>query len=257
MRRLDFSDVTEHPGDPATGPQFARLRDRYHFAASHAWGGRVLEIACGSGIGLPLLAVHSSTIVGGDIDERHVREASRQGFPVVRLDAGRLPFRSGTFDLVFIGEAIYYLPDPEGFVHEAARVVGEAGRLAITTVNPRWPGWVGSSHSIRYYDHPELTRMLTSAGFAVTSYGAFPDTGTNRLISWIRMSVGRLHLIPGSLKARALLKRVVYGRMSPLPAAIADAPRAGVLWTTLRPDEHAERFSILHVLGDRRLRPLD
>lgn len=252
MRRLDFTDVTEHPGDPATSVQMARLQDRYHFAATHTRGGRVLEIACGSGIGLPLLAKHSSYVVGGDIDGRHVRDAARLGLPVVRLDAGRLPFRDGVFDLVFVGEAVYYLPDVEALLNEVARVLATTGRIAITTVNPDWPGWVGSSYSVRYYGHLELARMLRTRGFAVTAYGVFPDAGRNRLVSRARQILSRLGVIPGSLKARAFLKRAAYGRMDPLPSSIEDGVSEGVTWTGLYADESAARFSVLHVLGERR-----
>jgi len=249
MPHVDFTAVTEHPGDPATEDQIARLYDRYRFAATQARGGRVLEVACGSGIGLPYLARHASALVGGDIDAEHVQSAARHGLPIVRLDAGHLPFRDDAFDLIFIGEAVYYLPDVERVLGEVARVLRAGGRIAVTTVNPRWPGWVGSSHSVRYHDHAELSRLLSAAGFSVTAYGAFPDRGTGRLTAQARKILVRLKLVPGSLKARALLKRVVYGRLSPLPSEIVDLEGSSATWTRLQEDEAGERFSILHIVG--------
>lgn len=53
-------------------------------------------------------------------------------------------------------------------------------------------------------------------------------------------------------KARAFLKRAAYGRMDPLPSSIEDGVSGGVTWTSLYADESAARFSVLHVLGERR-----
>lgn len=48
----DYTSVTELPGSQATREQQARLYHRYHTAGRYATGKRVLEVACGAGLGL-------------------------------------------------------------------------------------------------------------------------------------------------------------------------------------------------------------
>ena len=106
----DYTTVTEVPGSQATREQQARLYHRYHTAGNYAAGKRVLEVACGSGLGLGYLGRTAASVVGGDYTEKLLRIAQSyygDGVPLVRLDAHHLPFRNQAFDLVIILEAIY------------------------------------------------------------------------------------------------------------------------------------------------------
>lgn len=69
---IDYSSITESPNLKATQEQLARLYQRYHFARQFAKDKDVLEVACGSGIGLGYLAQVATSVVGGDIDEKNV-----------------------------------------------------------------------------------------------------------------------------------------------------------------------------------------
>src|ERR1035438_698263 len=71
-----FHDTTEYPGLPASGGQFLRAVQRYHFARLFAQGKRVLEVACGAGLGLGYLAHDASEVVGGDIDRLNLATAA-------------------------------------------------------------------------------------------------------------------------------------------------------------------------------------
>jgi hypothetical protein len=59
---VDFSQVTEIPGDKASGEQLQRLFSRYHFAKQYCESKDVLELACGSGQGLGYIARSASSI---------------------------------------------------------------------------------------------------------------------------------------------------------------------------------------------------
>ena len=47
----DYSSITELPGSHATREQLARLYHRYHMAAQYTLNKRILEVACGAGLG--------------------------------------------------------------------------------------------------------------------------------------------------------------------------------------------------------------
>src|SRR4051812_30618937 len=113
MAHTHFADVTEATGTPLSPDGASMMVTRYVHASELARGRRVLEIACGSGPGLGMLAQTAAFVVGGDIDATLVgRAAAHYGdrVPVIRLSAMDLPFAPQTFDLVLFLEATYYVP---------------------------------------------------------------------------------------------------------------------------------------------------
>src|SRR5688572_18974511 len=98
---------------------FAEHLARYRFAAKYVAGGRVLDIACGSGYGTALLReAGGREVVGVDVDPEAIAYArSRyQGVGVTFLagDAASPPV-AGRFDLIVSFETIEHLRDPERF----------------------------------------------------------------------------------------------------------------------------------------------
>ena len=63
----DYTPITEIPGIGADREELARLAHRYQVASCYCPGKRVLEVACGAGIGLGSLASTASLVVGGDV----------------------------------------------------------------------------------------------------------------------------------------------------------------------------------------------
>lgn len=225
----DYSEVTEVPGTPATQEQLARLYHRYHTGARSAQGRRVLEVACGAGMGLGFLAHTASQVTGGDFTAPFLKMAQshyRGRIPLLRLDAHHLPFCPGAFDLVIILEAIYYLRDAAAFVAEVRRVLDKNGLLFISTVNKAWTGCAASSLTTRFFSVPELRDLLLGSGFTnLEFYGAFPaepNSFREKLTSLIRRVVIALHLMPKTLGGRAPLKRLFYGRLTPLPPEVTE-----------------------------------
>jgi len=226
--RIDYSTVTEVPGDGATREQMARMFHRYRFASEFCRGKDVLEVACGAGQGLGYLNKKARWVVGGDCTERLVRSA-RQHYgdriQVHLLDAQHLPFRDNSFDVVILYEAIYYLTHPEQFVLEARRVLRKGGVLLIAMVNKDWSEFNPSPFSATYYSVPKLTELLEKSGFAVECYGAFssiPKTAKERIISNIRRIAVALNLIPKTMKGKEVLKKLFYGRLIPLGKEIQE-----------------------------------
>ena len=257
--RIDYSRITEGPGLKATREQIARLYHRYHFARKYVVGKDVLEVACGSGIGLGYLAQAAKRVVGGDIDEKNVRLArrfygSRENIFVELMDAHDLPFEAETFDVVLLFEAIYYLKSPSKFVAEARRVLKNRGLLIMCTVNKDWKDFHPSPYTYKYFSVPELYHLLQKGDFSVKGiYGAFRvEKGLKSgVISVIKRIAVKLDLIPGSLMARAYLKRIFMGKLEPIPEVIYEGMAPYEESVTLDPERVNKEFKIIYAVGEK------
>lgn len=225
----DFSSVSERPGSPATREQLARLYHRYHTAAQYSRDRRILEAACGAGLGLGYLADRSESVVGGDFTESLLKTAQScylGRIPLVRLDAQSLPFQNYSFDLVVMFEAVYYLDQPERFFEESRRVLAPGGTLLLGTVNKDWAEFTPSLFSTKYFSIPGLRDLLRRTGFSeVEFFGAFPAEGRSplaKLVALIRRTASALHLVPDTLTGRERLKRLFYGPLRPIPAEVTE-----------------------------------
>ena len=69
MTLFDYSPVTEKAGDWVTPEAVAMVYTRYRFAADFCRSRRVLEVACGSGVGLDYLRRSTDALVGGDLTQ--------------------------------------------------------------------------------------------------------------------------------------------------------------------------------------------
>lgn len=238
MSAYNYNTITEVPGLMASHEQLERLYHRYRFAAENAKDKDVLEVACGSGIGLGYLSNIARKVVGGDIDPKNLAIArdlysgraadtqpQKRHIEIVELDAHHLRFPDGSFDLVLHYEAIYYLRDASRFITEAARVLRKEGCLIIGMVNKDWEEFLPSPFSHRYYSVPELHALMRESFSKIEFYGAFPTQIQGLLAhatAWMKRLAVRLDIIPGSLQARAFLKRIFFGPLSPLPDGIED-----------------------------------
>ena len=225
-RVFDYADVTEVPGIGADQEQLQRAADRYGFAASYCAGKRVLEVACGAGLGLGMLAQFASSTVGGDLTPALIQTAHRQyagRLELLLLDAQHLPFGDGSFDVIVLFEALYYLPDFVGFLDECQRVLSPGGALILSTVNKGWSDFNPSPFSTKYYSAEELVATLQRHGYRTT---VFADSKVQRgsalglVVSWMKRTAVKLNLMPKSMKAKQLLRRIFMGRLEPLPVEL-------------------------------------
>ncbi len=221
---LHYAGVTEQPGQAASGIQLEMLEARYGWASAQAGGKDVLEVACGAGIGLPILAESARSVLAGDVDPDNL-DLARQAcarLPNVAFRSFRapaLPFEDESFDLLLLFEALYYLGDAARFLDEAHRVLRPRGTLLIVTVNPEWSGFNPSPLATRYRRASELKEELEAAGFRAQVQGAFPESPG--WLSWatglLRRTAVRLGLIPRTMQRKALFKRMFYGPLQTIP----------------------------------------
>jgi SAM-dependent methyltransferase len=250
-----YTTVTELPGSGATSEQLAMLYARYALAAGFSRGKDVAEVACGPGIGLGYLARYAHRVVGGDLDETLLHSACAHygdRVPLLRLDAQALPFADRSFDVVILFEALYYLRDPERFLDETRRVLRPGGTLLISTVNREWPGFNPSPLSHRYLSAPELRALLATRRFTTELYGGFVAQAAaprDRLVSAARRIAVGLHLIPPTMKGKERLKRLIFGRLSPLPHELDDGMAPPSPLVPLGTDAPTSTFKVLYAVG--------
>jgi len=107
-------------------------------AASLPEDAKILEAGCGSGEGIAVFADGKRTAIGSDIsDEALKKTASRENVTAVYGDNFKLPFESGTFDLVFNSGVIEHYKYPQNVMQlkEMKRVTKDGGEVIINVPN--------------------------------------------------------------------------------------------------------------------------
>ena len=202
------------------------IHTRYRLAYELCAGKDVLEVACGPGRALGYLSQRAKSIVGGDFTRELVDQANQHyggRVKVVQMDAQAMPCADRSFDLVILYEALYYLPRVDLFLNEARRVLRPEGILLICTPNCEWPEFNPSPFSLLYYSASQLRSLLEEAGFAVEIKIGFPvanDTFARKIVAAARQTAVVLGLVPKTMKGKALLKRLFYGRLAELGSEI-------------------------------------
>jgi len=140
-------------------------------------GIRVLDLGCGAGTYVRLLAKRGHQVIGFDYSVPSLRravavDAARTG-DYVAGDASRLPFRDGTFKAVTCIGVFQALEQPETALGEIARVLEPRGIALVETLNPwnlltatrRFRGFIRRHPTrLRYGSATALARPMASSG---------------------------------------------------------------------------------------------
>lgn len=139
-------------------------------------GSRALDVACGNGTLLSMLAGKFGTVgFGADISEKMIENARRRYPKMIFETAGceKLPFEDRSFDLVTVCAAYHHFPDVKAFAQEAYRLLKTGGCLYIADVyytdlirmmlNPFVP--LSKAGDVRFYSPKEIVRTFEQAGF--------------------------------------------------------------------------------------------
>jgi SAM-dependent methyltransferase len=158
-----FSDVDGAP-DPARlvsslAESAAGLAAMKHYigATHRRWTreGPVLDVGCGAGHDLEVLAGLGVAAVGVDSSAVMVSAASERfaGY-LVRGSGEGLPFRSGSFSGGWVERVLMHVADPAAVIREVVRCVAPGG--VITVFEPDWS-------SVEVDGHRVPARWLTAA----------------------------------------------------------------------------------------------
>lgn len=133
------------PGDVRFFTRFARVYEAAMPAARRAPLSRALNSAdrpvervldLAGGPGRAVRAVDADERVVADAAPGMVRRAREAGLAAAVADAGRLPFREGSFDAVLLTDALHHLPDRRAALAEAHRVCRPGGVLVVRDFDP-------------------------------------------------------------------------------------------------------------------------
>lgn len=122
------------------GLRTARILKRYKKPDA-----RLLDLGCGIGLTLSILAQEFPKSVGCDIDEnaiaatRVIMKEVGLKIPLIIYDGRTLPFKDNSFDIVTSIEVIEHVKEPELMLREIKRILKSDGILHITTANKWWP----------------------------------------------------------------------------------------------------------------------
>jgi len=151
--------------------------------------GRVLEVGCGRGVGLPLLLTRfgAAHVHGIDFDPDQIERAQRRlrGKFEGRIDlrvasAEQLPFEDASFDAVFDFGILHHVPVWQSAVAEIARVLKPGGTFFFEEVTraalERWS-------YLTFLKHPRENRF-SEAEFldALRTGGLQPEPEVRRVL---------------------------------------------------------------------------
>lgn len=118
---------------------YQAIEDAMVDLATEVPGGRVLDVACGTGKVSMRIADRGCVSIGAEASMemiglgRWVQPESRAR--MVRSIAEDLPFRSDTFDRVVCQGSLDHFVDPYAFMRESARIIQPDGRVVIALAN--------------------------------------------------------------------------------------------------------------------------
>ncbi|MDI1461120.1 methyltransferase domain-containing protein [Catellatospora sp. KI3] len=169
-------------------------------------GDDILDIGCGSGMALGLMAARDTTgtLAGIDYSPVMVDLAAKRNAAAVRAgrmtiqhgDAMNLPFEQASFDHVTAIETFYFWPDAMRGLKQAHRVLRPGGQMIVTLEMSREasgrPSLVqryfgrrfterSAREGLRIVSGADLTGMLTEAGFTGARFVAEPT----RSLGWV------------------------------------------------------------------------
>jgi SAM-dependent methyltransferase len=151
---------------------------------------RLLDIGCGTGAMLDMLAPFGS-VVGADFAPEALAFCRERGdYPLSRADVRRLPFAAASFDAVTAMDVIEHIDDDKAASSEIFRVLRPGGRLFVTVpaYGFLWSEHDEALHHYRRYTAPHLKDLFQRVGFTVpklsyTISSLFPPIAAYRFIS--------------------------------------------------------------------------
>ena len=170
-----YDDVYYKGAEAGASPSWHLKRLSTRLGVSSGWS--VLDVACGAGGWLAVVAASGATVSGIDISERAV-SICRQRMPHGEFHTGPaevLPFPDGSYDLVTcLGSLEHFLDQPAALA-EMVRVMKPGGKVVILVPNAGFPTYrLGlykgtQQQAVRETIRPlsEWKNMLNASGLVV------------------------------------------------------------------------------------------
>ncbi len=136
-----------------------------------------VDVGCGSGRNLEVLARHADRVLGTDRSATAVRLTASRHFPALLADGNSLPLADSSADLLTALDVLEHMEDDIHALLEFRRVLRPGGRLLLAVPAYRflWSEHDEALQHRRRYLASELHIKLTNTGFEVEkrSYAVF------------------------------------------------------------------------------------
>ncbi len=132
-------------------------------------GGPILDVGCGSGLLMKRFA-DAGQVFGIDSSSEALVHCRSLGFSrTCQADAGTLPFKSGTFNLVIAADMLEHCENDELVLEELQRVTAAGGTflVSVPAYGALWSAHDLALHHKRRYTRNGLARKIKAAGFSV------------------------------------------------------------------------------------------
>jgi len=252
-----MSKEAEMPGKEVSQDQLRVIFGRYYFASKFVSGKKVLEVGCGTGIGLGYLAKKAKKIVGIDIsaDNLNIAKAhykNTRRIELFRLNAHNLSFfKPKSFDVIIAMATVYAL-NLEEFLKECQRILKKSGKLIFCLPNKDQPGFQPAKLSTKYYSVPELFTVLNKYKFNPKIFAAFPITKS--LLRQRGISNFLNSMIGGSI-IRKFLNKVFLHKISLEPEITEKDMNLvkDIKFVPLKPNLTNSQYRILYVIAQKKI----
>jgi ubiquinone/menaquinone biosynthesis C-methylase UbiE len=182
---------------------------------------KILDVGCGDG-GFVVRFKKFCEVWGLDISRIAVKKALNAGVNayVVDVSSQRLPFPDRFFDIVYMGDVIEHLVNPDFAVEEVARIIKTDGYMVLST--PNLASWLNrlillfgmqplfsevstlrqfgrfkgrtafSVGHLRLFTYRALKEFLEYYGFKVLKFVGAPCMGLPKMLSWIDQTFSKI-----------------------------------------------------------------
>lgn len=201
--------------------------ERYQFAAQHAQGARILDMACGCGYGAFLLAQQhpDKHVTGVDLDPDAIAYAQQnyQRDNLIFICAAAEELNSEQpFDTIVSLETIEHLPCPKTLVSNLVKLLSASGRLIASV--PITPTLDGNPHHLHDFSQRSFLQLLAAFNLNPVEqfeqiqwwqfkglFSAQPDQQKQHRSQGVGNAVARYYLTHPSYLLKRLYSMLRYG----------------------------------------------
>jgi SAM-dependent methyltransferase len=200
--------------------------------------GLVLDVGCGGGLFLSMLAEEGVPVTGLDFSLDAAKAAWSRGVPAVCASLSHAPLAAGSCRLITMFHLLEHLYEPQSYVEAAYQLLRPAGRLIIQVPNAsswqflmlgeRWTGCDIPRH-LTLFRTADVEGLLERCGFTVVRKKFFslrdnPAGLASSLAAWLDPMARRVRNPRESGRARLLKDLLYFGLvLACLPVALLEA----------------------------------
>lgn len=250
--------ITEVSGARVSEEQIQRVCDRYYWAGSYCSGKDVIEISCGTGVGLNYLATQSRSFEAGDYLQDNLNLALKhygERIKLRHLDAHALPYPEATFDVVVCLEALYFYASIDQALKEFHRILRSGGKLLLSGPNPDLFDFHPSKFATQYFGVKEYHEVLNKHGFSVELFGDTPINKVSlrqKILRPLKAFAAKSGLMPQTKRGKRIFRRLFFGELKQMPSEIDEHTRKQTESVRITSPEPDHRYKILFCVATKR-----